>query len=243
MKKSPLPALCAAAVTILLLPACAETEAPSPDTAPQASAPSLPDSDREEYLSRIAELNSTVLTLKEERFITKAEYEARIKALMTEIAALESRLALLDATNGREDLPVGGAPSDPAETTPQKDPPAAMAFHYEIRDGRAVILAYQGNETRVVIPAAIEGYPVTSIGDNAFKAAAVVSVEIPYSVTDIGWFAFSDCTTLTDLTLPASVESIGYGAFDGCPSLTVYCPENSYAAAYATSFALRHELT
>ena len=93
------------------------------------------------------------------------------------------------------------------------------------------------------IPAAIEGYPVAAIEDAAFQRTAVVTVKIPYSVTEIGWFAFADCTSLTSVTLPASVASIGYGAFDGCPALTLYCPEGSYSADYAKSFALRHELT
>jgi hypothetical protein len=83
------------------------------------------------------------------------------------------------------------------------------------------------------------GYPVTRIADEAFKGTAVTSVIVPDTVTELGWFAFADCTSLTSVTLPASVASIGYGAFDGCPNLTVYCPKDSYAAQFAISFGLR----
>ena len=228
--------LCATALAVLLS-ACTAAPAALPDSLTS-------DSVLAEYVARISELNDTILALKEESFITKAEYEARIKSLLAEISLLEDQLARLNATEQESDLPVGGAPSDPsADTATSTEPPAAMAFHYEIRDGHAVILAYLGDETKVRIPAAIEGYPVTDIEDSAFQSTAITEVTVPYSVTTIGWFAFADCTSLTSVTLPASVESIGYGAFDACPNLTLSCPENSYAADYATSFALRHDLT
>ena len=39
-----------------------------------------------------------------------------------------------------------------------------------------------------------------------------------YSVTSIGFYAFSWCG-LTSITIPSSVTSIGNGAFEGCSSL------------------------
>ena len=43
---------------------------------------------------------------------------------------------------------------------------------------------------------------------------------IAYSVTRIGYGAFSDCTSLTGIEIPNSVTSIGSYAFRGCASLT-----------------------
>ena len=39
---------------------------------------------------------------------------------------------------------------------------------------------------------------------------------IPNSVTSIGGYAFSGCSSLTSVTIPNSVTSIGEGAFYGC---------------------------
>ena len=47
-----------------------------------------------------------------------------------------------------------------------------------------------------------------------------INFVIPDSVTTIGAFAFSDCTSLTSIIIPDGVASIGYSAFEGCISLT-----------------------
>ena len=49
---------------------------------------------------------------------------------------------------------------------------------------------------------------------------AFAAYTIPNSVTSIGEYAFSHCTSLTSVTIPNSVTSIGYDAFSYCKSLT-----------------------
>ena len=90
----------------------------------------------------------------------------------------------------------------------------------------------------VVIPAEIDGKPVTSIGnsafynksltglvipgsvksigDNAFYVNELTSVVIPSSVTSIGDSAFSN-NQLTSVVIPGSVKTIGDGAFTDNP--------------------------
>lgn len=244
-------AACLALTALLALPACGLTSHTPPagnlpntsDVLPEASSPETasPESLSAYYESLIAELREAILRMKETDYITRAEYESRIHALEDELASLKS-------PDVGADLPVWNTPADTA-TAPESEsgdptrPSAAMAFRYGITDGAAVILQYLGDETKVTVPAAIDGYPVTSIADEAFRGTAVTSVILPYSVTRIGWFAFADCTSLKSVTLPASVESIDYGAFDSCPDLTLCCPPDSYAAQYAVSFGMKHEYT
>jgi BspA type Leucine rich repeat region (6 copies) len=71
---------------------------------------------------------------------------------------------------------------------------------------------------------------VTSIGDSAFEDAALTSLTIPNSVTDIGYRAFFYCTSLTSVTIGSNVTNISDYAFADCISLTsVYLAGNAPA--------------
>jgi hypothetical protein len=95
-------------------------------------------------------------------------------------------------------------------------------YEYSILSDRtAEITDYMGEETELVIPAEIDGYTVTSIGFYAFtNGDSLISITIPDSVTSIRDYAFSDCDNLTSIIIPDSVTSIGEGAFHYCLQLT-----------------------
>ena len=87
-------------------------------------------------------------------------------------------------------------------------------------DGTAELIKYKGDAHHVEIPSEINGYPVVSIGDEAFRGNRnVLRVTIPDSVTSIGSFAFAECPKLQSVELSGSVSRISDGAFYRCPKL------------------------
>ena len=87
-------------------------------------------------------------------------------------------------------------------------------------DSSGVITAYTGLETKLVIPAEINGVKVTGIDSGAFRNnTGLTSVVIPEGVTSIGDGAFRDCSSLESIDLPDGLTSIGEYAFYDCSSL------------------------
>ena len=89
-------------------------------------------------------------------------------------------------------------------------------------DGRCLII---DGTLNAFAPAGLTEYnipdSVTTIGDWAFSGcSSLTSVTIGNSVTMIGESAFVFCISLTSVTIGDSVTSIGDGAFFGCRSLT-----------------------
>ena len=106
--------------------------------------------------------------------------------------------------------------TEQATTTP------SVEYTYSIYDDEVTITGVtspvRGN---ITIPSTLEGYPVTTIGYDAFyHCEELTGVTIPDSVTNIGAWAFAWCTSLTSVTIPDSVTSIDAWAFENCTSLT-----------------------
>ncbi|MDR2921812.1 MAG: leucine-rich repeat domain-containing protein [Treponema sp.] len=103
--------------------------------------------------------------------------------------------------------------------------------------GGVVITKFTGSERDISIPARINNYPVTGIGEWTFNdCTSLTSVIIPGSVTSIGDYAFSGCTSLTSVTIPNSVTSIGGSAFRVCKSLTSVTIPNSVTSIGERAF-------
>ena len=170
------------------------------------------------YEQMLANLQNEILTLKQQLYVDAFAYEQTI--------------AQLEAQLGAQDTEIMEQPEQPEQSVD--------AFTYEIQNGTAILTAYIGTATQVNVPAEIDGYAVTALGDSLFKNTDITSVTLPASVTAIGWFAFYGCGALQSVTLGEAVSTIGYAAFDGCPkSMTIHGAAGSYAEKYAASYGLQ----
>lgn len=77
-------------------------------------------------------------------------------------------------------------------------------------------------ETDIIIPAELNGIPVTAIGNNAFDYTSITSLSIPDSITLIGEDAFLNCSSLKSVTIGEGLSLISDNAFLGCSIESVY---------------------
>ncbi len=97
-------------------------------------------------------------------------------------------------------------------------------------NGETYLVDYQGDASlledgKLILPSDYNGKPY-KIGANVFNAdkdskyaSHILSVVVPYGVTEIGENAFAGCTALTSLTVGKDVAHIADGAFAECWSL------------------------
>lgn len=105
-------------------------------------------------------------------------------------SAVRNFIVRLDLTNWDWGT-ITGATFTITVTAPSRD------FTFDATTG--TIKKYNGNDAVVNIPSEINGTPVTTIGNAAFRDSSVTSVTIPGSVTEIGANAFAGCTNLTSV--------------------------------------------
>jgi len=122
-------------------------------------------------------------------------------------------------------------------------------FRAEPMDGSntVMILAYAGSKQGINIPPRISQFPVTHIGNEAFKERNLTSVTIPNSVTSIGNRAFAG-NHLTSVTIPGSVTSVGNGAFAGNQLTTItiganVALEDIFYATNASPYTVHQKMT
>ncbi|MBQ7239573.1 MAG: leucine-rich repeat domain-containing protein, partial [Bacteroidales bacterium] len=81
------------------------------------------------------------------------------------------------------------------------------------KNDKEYICGYVGNDTELILP------EVDGIDDGAFKNSMMKEVNIPSSITSIGYNAFQGCKNLYYFIIPENIESIGNEAFIYCNNL------------------------
>lgn len=117
------------------------------------------------------------------------------------------------------------------------------------KDEKGVVIdKYVGSEETILIPSTIEGEKVyrigdssfancyhvkkvilpngvTEIGNRAFYASGIESIELQEGLSIIGDIAFK-CSKIKNIVLPQSLMSIGWGCFSYTPLKEIIIPEN-----------------
>ena len=123
-----------------------------------------------------------------------------------------------------------------------------LYYNLDATNQTAEVAKYSCASGDIIIPSSVTydevAYTVTSIGYWAFsECTSLTSVMIPNSVTSIGDYAFRECSGLTSVTIPNSVTSIGQNAFYGCSSLTSITIPNSVTSIGQNAFSSCSGLT
>ncbi len=114
-------------------------------------------------------------------------------------------------------------------------------FYYAEINGAIRIMLYDGVGGDVVIPPAIAGKPVTSIGYAAFAITDITSVIIPDSVTKIRNYAFAYCKNLTSIDVDPG--NIAYSSQNGVLYNTDKTTLIAYPAGKSGGFTIPESVT
>ena len=130
------------------------------------------------------------------------------------------------------------APLDSIWTGPEDYAGTGTPGYYESRltytlneDGTAAVSSREKDRpqvmSRLVIPAELDGHPVTSVADFAFQHwTSLESVVLPDTVTAIGNSAFAYCDLLESINFPEGLQTIGDEAFFSSNLQAVTVPDS-----------------
>lgn len=119
----------------------------------------------------------------------------------------------------------------------------ASDFAYTTENGEVTITDYIGTSEHVLIPDAIDGLPVTTLGHRAFYEKTVTTVVVPDSVTEIGAACFSGDNYLVSLKLPDGLKRLPPASLESCMRLYDFDLPQSLEKIYSSVFEFNYYLT
>lgn len=98
---------------------------------------------------------------------------------------------------------------------------------YLVRPGRSAVVFSLKEDCPVnlVIPETVDDTPVTTIREWAILSKTLETLEMPDTITDLGWHAFEGCDALYYVGMSEGLERMADVCFYSCPNLkTLYLP-------------------
>lgn len=139
----------------------------------------------------------------------------------------DTEFAILDDKEISEELSVITENLDEGITLLTIDDLTYGDYTYRVSGNNATITGYTGSGGSIVVPSKIGEYTVTAIGYDAFSnCSKLSSINLTENVTSIGWEAFYGCTQLESLTLPERVTNLGYRFIQGTGIESITIPKN-----------------
>ncbi|SEH87054.1 Leucine rich repeat-containing protein, partial [Ruminococcus flavefaciens] len=104
--------------------------------------------------------------------------------------------------------------------SPQSNSIVSNDIKYTIQSGKAIVTGCTGKASdNIIIPAEVNGCPVTTIGREAFCNYGIKTVVLGENIEKIESSAFENCPLLTEVTLDENLKRIEGYAFQDCVSL------------------------
>lgn len=102
-----------------------------------------------------------------------------------------------------------------------------VTWSYTVSGGEATVTGATPCVGEIVMPARLGGYPVTTVGHDAFAGCGeITKMTLPAGLKRIDAYAFDCCIALTEVNIPDGVSDLGYEAFNGCALRTVELPDS-----------------
>ena len=101
-------------------------------------------------------------------------------------------------------------------------------YEYTISGFEAVIDRYVGSAREITLPSRLDGYPVTAIGEGAFRDCTLLeAIKLADTINKVNENAFAGCSNLKRIDIPGDISSMPVTVFDEAHEDLVVYGKNS----------------